>query len=294
MCLRYGSPAKYANFVRAWLHYRRSSPIISTMPVFLKVEISRKCDVHCKYCPAKKQDVFYPLDLYKGLIDRLKKHLFLVSLHDIGEPLQNANVSEYIRYAHANRIGVALSSSLSLQKPDDFWKELVSSAPDRLVVAIDGTTQQVYEQYRTHGDLQLALSNLGKILDYRKRFGVKICIEWQMIDLPWNRCQQQAARKMANELGCDQFRLIKEVTVQRSKYQQEAVPRQRGCPLPYLILIVNAYDQVKPCYKFYNEHMFLGNLHQDGFEQVWNGDQIGMIRNKQAIRSRIICKTCRE
>jgi radical SAM protein with 4Fe4S-binding SPASM domain len=231
---------------------------------------------------------------YQELIDRLKNYIFMVSLYDIGEPLENEDVIEYIKYAHMKKVGTVISSSLSINKTDEFWKELVLSGIDHIVVAIDGTSEEVYKKYKTNGNLNLVLSNLEKILYYKAMYAKKVFIEWQMIDLPWNKEEQGTAKKMAGDMGCDKFRLITEAMWSRLKYRQQRYIRNHNCLLPYIIFIVTAYNKVRPCYKIYNEDMIVGDLDDHTFDEIWNSDEIATIRDKKRIRDRIGCKTCRE
>jgi len=60
-----------------------------------------------------------------------------------------------------------------------------------MIVSVDGITMKVYNQYRTHGDLNLVLSNHKKIQEYREKHKNNLVIEWQMIDLPWNKHEQK-------------------------------------------------------------------------------------------------------
>lgn len=267
---------------------------ISTMPVFLKCEISRECFVCCKYCPEKKESVFYPFKQYKYLIDKLRDYIFLVSLYDIGEPLHNEILIEYIKYAHSHNIGTIISTSLSVNKPDDFWRDLVLSGLDYIIVAIDGVSELVYKKYRTQGDFNLVFANLRKLLDYKAALQSKLIIEWQMLNLPWNKEEQRIASKMAKDIGCDKFRIIKEVVLIRNKYKKENIIRKRNCLLPYIIFIVNAYNQVIPCYKIYNSEMIVGNLYDNDFEEIWNNEEMAKIRDKKRIKCRVHCNTCQE
>jgi hypothetical protein len=118
IALKYGTMKKFANLGNAYLHYLKGSHKIPTMPAFLKIEVSRCCYVRCKYCYEEKAEIFYPFPLYKTLIDKLKNYIFGVSLYDIGEPLCNENVIDYIRYAHLQRLGTIISTYLSVKKPD--------------------------------------------------------------------------------------------------------------------------------------------------------------------------------
>ncbi|MGP8050606.1 MAG: radical SAM/SPASM domain-containing protein [Desulfobaccales bacterium] len=292
--LRYGSVKKYVNCCVAFLNYLIGKSRIGTMPALLKCEISRECFVFCKYCTAKKESVFYPFTLYKDLIDKVKDYIFLVSLYDIGEPLLNERLIEYIQYAHSRNIGTIISTSLSVNKPDDFWRDLVLSALDYIIIAIDGVSEGVYKKYRTQGDINLVFANLRKLVYYKSALHSKLNIEWQMLDLPWNKAEQSLASKMAKDMGCDKFRIIDEAVQIRKKYKEENIIRKRNCLLPYLIFIVNAYNQVNPCYKIYNSEMTVGNLNDNNFEEIWNNGEMANIRDKKRIIKRVHCNNCQE
>jgi MoaA/NifB/PqqE/SkfB family radical SAM enzyme len=292
---RYGTTRKLVNLTRAYCHYLKGSAHIPTMPAFLKVEISRKCDVHCKFCDSKKADQFYPLGKYQELIDRFQHYVFEVVLHDVGDPLHNEEVVKYIAYAHARRIGTMLSSSLSICKSDQFWESLATSGLDRIVVAIDGLTKDVYNQYRTYGDLDLVMANLKTLLACRARHRTGLIVEWQMLDLPWNRHEQAPAKAAAKALGCDAFRLIPEASQERTDSFADGRVRKTNCLLPYIIFIVDAFGNIKRCYKNRpGDPMTIGSLRDNSFEEIWNGDEIAQIRDKKRIRHRYPCSVCLE
>ena len=217
-----------------------------------------------------------------------------MSLYDIGEPLENPDVLDYVRYACDRRMGTSISSTLSVHRPDAFWRDLAGSGLSRLIVAVDGTTSEVHCQYRTNADLDLAMSNLRQIVACRKSLGKGPVIEWQMLDLPDNKHEQADARAIAARMGCDQFRLIPEVTVPRSLYEQEGVIRDRNCLLPYVMLIVNAHNDVRPCCNLYTQPMVVGTLNENTFEEIWNGEEMARIRDVDRIKHRPGCMTCQE
>jgi len=294
LAVRYGSLRKLLNAVRAWIHYLAGSQRVGSRPCFLKVEISRKCDVNCRYCTVPKDDRFFPWDRYRDLIDALAADLFGVSLYDIGEPLTHPDVLRYIRYAHERRVGTVISTSLSVRRPESFWEQLVCSGLDRMIVAVDGVTADVYRQYRRNGNFALVMDNLQTVLQLRRRHKSPLHIEWQMLDLPWNRRQQDIAGYTARRMGCDSFRIIPESVRRRSRYARQPVQRKRNCLLPFVVFIVDAYGRVRPCYKIYSADQYVGDLNVQSLQAVWNGDAIGRIRDKRLIRERPGCRTCRE
>ncbi|MBN1252357.1 MAG: SPASM domain-containing protein [Bacteroidales bacterium] len=218
----------------------------------------------------------------------------MVSLYEIGEPLENEKVIDYIKYTKSNKIGTIISSNLSIEKSDEFWEKLVESGLDRIIVSIDGITPEIYNKYRRNGNLKLVYENLNKILYYKKISDSKLLIEWQMIDFPWNKCEQVEAKEYALNIGCNEFRIIEEVTKVRLNYKNTLFVRKRNCIMPYFTFNVTAYNTVRPCTKIYNEPMIIGDLNINSFQDIWNSDAICEIRDKKKIKNRIGCKTCIE
>jgi radical SAM protein with 4Fe4S-binding SPASM domain len=315
--LLYGSFRKYVNLVKAYVAYLHGSTKISSMPAFLKVEICRYCEVNCLYCypirensPYPQESLLYPLESYKQLVDQFKDSIFLISLYDIGEPLHNPQVLDYIHYAHQHRVGTAISSSLSVEREDRFWRDLVTSGLDHLVVAIDGTSQEVYNRYRRNGQFDLVMSNLKKLLAFKKETNSRLFIEWQMIDFTWNRSEQREAEKMAYQLGCNLFRLIPDLSVPHygrrpsrreslavgttSPLTEKSAIRDRNCVLAYILFFVTYHNDVRLCYKVYHHDMRIGNLTDNSFSDIWNGNEIARVRDPKQICAREGCRTCWE
>ncbi len=292
--VRYGTVRKYVNLAWAYTAYLWGRSKVSSQPAFLKVEICRYCELNCLYCYPSKAPLLYPLDGYKQLIDKFKDCIFSVSLYDIGEPLHNPRVIDYIRYAHQNKVGTVISSSLSFERDDDFWAGMVTSGLDYLIVAIDGVTPKVYNRYRRNGQLDLVMSNLKKILSFRNRADARLFIEWQMIDFDWNRSEQRKAEEMACQLGCNRFRIIAEANERRKTYDEESGIRNRNCLLPYILLNVTANNDMRLCYKIYHHDMTIGNLSDYTFAEIWNGSEIARVRDRKQIGNREGCQKCRE
>lgn len=264
------------------------------MPLFLKVELSRYCTVECLYCFPAKNCRFYPLEQFKSLVDDFDQYIFITQLYEIGEPLHHPDILECINYAHSKGLGTVISTSLSLKKPDSFWNDLVTSGLDKLIVAIDGTTESTYKKYRTHGNLILVMDNLRKILQFKKQQCSSLFIEWQMIDFPWNRGEQKSARKVALALGCNDFQIIQDAHELRGAAIEKQKVRNNNCIWPYVLLLINVYNDVIPCFKPAYHSGILGNLSTATFSEIWNGEEIRRIRSRILIKSCHGCRICSE
>ena len=170
----------------------------------------------------------------------------------------------------------------------------MASGLDRLIVAIDGTTAETYNLYRTNGNFQLVMENFTKILEYRKLQDSHLHIEWQMIDFPWNRCEQETARELARALGCDDFQIIADTSEQRRPLETCPPSHRNRCLWAYVLLLVNVYEDVIPCFKPGCQPGVLGNLNELSFHEIWNGEEIRRIRSNKLINSRTGCMTCME
>jgi len=61
-----------------------------------------------------------------------------------GEPLINKNLANLINYAHKAKIFTSTSTNAQLLNSDKA-REIVLSGLDKLIISIDGSTQEVYE-----------------------------------------------------------------------------------------------------------------------------------------------------
>jgi radical SAM protein with 4Fe4S-binding SPASM domain len=289
--LKYMTFPKMINLMKSLYYWKTEREIINTAPAFLRVEISRKCSIDCLYCFQTKEDIFFPLDNFKKLVDKFKKYLLVVSLYEIGEPLENKDIVKYIEYVKSNKIGTIISTNLSVERDDNFWEDLVNSGLDRIIVAIDGITSETYNKYRRNGDLKLVIQNLKKIIYYNKVNNKNLEIEWQMVDFDWNKSEQAKAETYAYKLGCDEFRLIPNAYRKRLWKDRQEI-RKTNCIHPYISLLVNAYNKVRPCPVVYNVDVEIGDLNKESVDQVWNGNEVRRIRNSKKIQHREGCKTC--
>ena len=52
--------------------------------------------------------------------------------------------------------------------------------------------------------------------------------------------------------------------------------RYSSCPVPWNDVDIMATGEVAPCHVFYD--LVTGNLHEQSFEEIWNGEKYGKFR----------------
>src|SRR5206468_3932305 len=101
-------------------------------------------------------------------------------------------------------ISTVVCTNFSLPFDEARAERLVRSGLKLLGVSIDGSRQDVYEQYRVHGDLDLVTRNCRLVTEAKRRLGSATPrMIWTYHVFAHNRDDVEAARARAHELGMD-------------------------------------------------------------------------------------------
>ena len=91
-------------------------------------------------------------NFFKDTIDQLHKDLWYLVFYFQGEPYLNPSFLDMVKYASQKKVYTATSTNAHYLN-DENAKRTIESGLDRLIISIDGTTQEVYQQYRVGGQL---------------------------------------------------------------------------------------------------------------------------------------------
>ncbi len=150
-------------------------------PSFLSFEPTNYCNLKCPACPSGAGKLTRPkgyadLDFFKKIIDDNKKHLINLILHFQGEPLMHKNLAEMIAYAHKNKIRTEFSTNANLLA--DKTLEITNAKPDKIIISLDGITQETYNKYRVNGDIEKVYESLKSLSKIQKKHRPKIELQF--------------------------------------------------------------------------------------------------------------------
>ncbi|MGB0523633.1 MAG: radical SAM/SPASM domain-containing protein [Flammeovirgaceae bacterium] len=253
---------------------------------------------------------------FKKTIDELADTLTYLIFYFQGEPFLNTSFLKQVKYASEKKIYTATSTNAHYLK-DHVAKKTVESGLDRLIISIDGTTQDVYQQYRVGGKLEKVIEGTKNIMKWKKELKSKTPhVIFQFLVVRPNEHQIQDVYKLAEELGVDEVGLK---TAQIYDYEQ-------GSPLIPTIdkysrykkqadgsyTIKNALDhscwkmwhscvitwdgKVVPCCFDKDAHFQLGDMSETSFKELWYSKAYNRFRSLLLdSRSNIeMCKNCSE
>ena len=93
-----------------------------------------------------------PLPLWHRILSEVKGTAFVIQFYFQGEPLLNKDLPLMIREAHDAGLYTIVSTNAQAMTPE-LAKALVSAGLDRIIISMDGLTQETYEAYRVGGSL---------------------------------------------------------------------------------------------------------------------------------------------
>jgi MoaA/NifB/PqqE/SkfB family radical SAM enzyme len=132
---------------------------------------------------------------FKQTIDELHRDLLYLIFYFQGEPYLNPDFLTMVKYAHDKGIYTATSTNAHYLT-DEKAKQTVESGLDRLIISIDGTTQDVYQQYRVGGKLDKVLEGARNIVKWKKELKSKTpFIFFQFLVVKHNEHQIEEVKK---------------------------------------------------------------------------------------------------
>jgi MoaA/NifB/PqqE/SkfB family radical SAM enzyme len=228
------TPTKTLNAARALTEMKMGITRVRSLPFVLRVEPCNICNLRCPSCVCgtgrdPRPKGFMSMGDFRHILEE-NRAACLLRIDGMGESTLHSQLPEMIRLAKSYRLSVTLSSNFNTPacaKPEGF----LDSGLDRLVVAIDGATQDTYARYRVGGELGLAVSNLRRLVEARRKLRRRRpVIEVQFIEFDWNREELPVMRRLAREWGADRLTLCApDRTAKEATYNPHR-PRRCGVP----------------------------------------------------------------
>ena len=183
-------------------------PVQWGMPISISFEPTTSCNLRCPECPSGLRAFTRPTgmlqkDFFTDTIDQISKELLYLVFYFQGEPFLNPGFLDMVKYASEKNIYTATSTNAHYLD-DENAKRTIESGLDRLIISIDGTTQDVYQQYRIGGNLDKVLEGTKNIIRWKKELKSKTpFIIFQFLVVKPNEHQVEDVKKLAKETGVD-------------------------------------------------------------------------------------------
>jgi radical SAM protein with 4Fe4S-binding SPASM domain len=313
-----GSKVLGSYYVSKWT----KKPVQWGYPVSISFEPTTSCNLRCPECPSGLRAFTRPTgmlqkDFFTETIDQMSKELLYLIFYFQGEPYLNPSFLDMVKYASQKKIYTATSTNAHYLN-DANAKRTVESGLDRLIISIDGTTQEVYQQYRVGGSLEKVLEGARNIVKWKKELNSKTpFVFFQFLVVKPNEHQIEDIKKVVKEVGLDEVRfktaqvydyendpnnLIPE-NKKFSRYEKNAEGKfefknslNNHCWRLWHATVITWDGLVVPCCFDKDAQHQLGDLKGKPFKEIWNNDQYVNFRRSilQSRKNIDICANCSE
>ena len=297
-------------------------PIQWGFPVSISFEPTTSCNLRCPECPSGLRAFTRPTgmlqkDFFTETIDDLHKELLYLIFYFQGEPYLNTSFLDMVKYASEKGIYTATSTNAHYLT-DEAAKKTVESGLDRLIISIDGTTQEAYKQYRVGGNLDKVLEGAKNIVKWKKELNSKTpFVFFQFLVVKHNEHQIEDIKRIAKEIGVDEVRFksaqvydyendpnqLIPVNEKYSRYKRNADGSFKAknkfanrCWKLWHANVITWDGLVVPCCFDKDAMHRLGNLKNESFKEIWQNDNYKQFRS-ELMKSRKnidICANCSE
>ncbi len=291
------------------------------LPLTLNFEPTTSCNLRCPECPSGLRSFTRPTGMldekfFQRTIDELCDTLIYLTFYFQGEPYLNPDFLNMVKYASQKNI-YTFTSTNAHYLDDENSRKTIESGLDKLIISIDGTTQDVYQQYRVGGQLNKVLEGTKNIIAWKRKLKSKTpYIIFQFLVVKPNEHQIEDAKRLTKELGVDE---IKFKTAQLNDFENgnELMPtnqkysryRESGggkfsiknkllnqCWRMWSGSVITWDGKVVPCCFDKDAQHRLGDVKQKTFKEIWNSEEYNNFRSS-ILKSRKeidICQNCTE
>lgn len=316
---------RFFNLISLRLSYTISKivkrPMHFGLPFAASIEPTTACNLGCPECPSGLKQFTratgkIDTDFHEQILREIHPTVFYINYYFQGEPFLHPQFLALIR--QAKRYNIYTSTSTNAHFIDDKKaEEIVTSKLDRLIISIDGATQETYENYRIHGQLHKVIEGTKNIVQAKKRLNSSTPhIIFQMLIVKPNEHEMNAVRELGEQLGVDEVRYksaqfynyesgnpLMPDSIEFSRYKKQADGSYKlkyklgnKCWRMWSSTVLTWDGKIVPCCFDKDAKHIVGDVRNQPFLSVWKGSKLNafraqLIKNRKSID---ICTNCSE
>ena len=303
-----------------WWSYLITKPCIRAVPVSYSIEPLNYCNLRCPECFVGNGELTRPKQIlevanFQKIINQLPSETSYLTLYFQGEPLLHPEFAELVRIAKKRNIFTSTSTNGHFLASREKAREIVQSGLNRLIISLDGTTQEIYEKYRQNGNFQKVIDGIRNVVEIKKELkSATPFVEVQFLVMRHNEHQISDIKLLSKFLKINKLTLKSaqiydftngsELMPENKKYcryqkQKDGSFRIKGrqynrCWRQWSSAVITCNGDLVPCCFDKNANYVFGNLFEKPLKEIWRNEKARNFR--QAILSNRknmdICNNC--
>lgn len=305
----------YANYALSLFGLVR----ITHMPTFVSVEPAAICQLKCPECPVGQnhkspisnlQSPIMSRSVWERTLSETAKTAFTVQFYFQGEPLLNKDLPQMIREAHEAGLYTIVSTNAQAMTRE-MAEQLVLAGLNRIIISMDGLTEESYNAYRVGGSLEKTKAALRFLREAKERQKGRTTIELQCLRLKTNEHEWSAFKQQYKALGADKLvfktaqlydykdghplmpskaKYCRYVQREDGKYHRRKLGK--GCFRVWSGAVITTTGEVLPCCYDKAHNFAYGNIMNERLHALFANEKAMAFRKAAMSEQPQICQEC--
>lgn len=283
----------------------RKKLILSQPPYFVNLEPTGFCNLRCTVCSYQQNrgNGYMELDLVRRAIeDAAGFGISQIRFFLAGEPLFHPHLDEMIELARQRGMLTQVHTNATILDEKRALK-LLDSGLDSISFSFDGENAEDYEAIRVGSQFESTLANIIRFLELKKERGQRNpFVTFQVIKpyekgLPFMPTLTEEFKYRFDGLPIDRFLVLYPFAWPGQATQGFVRPIGKKiypCPVLWQSLSVGWDGKILGCCGDLNGMVVLGDVRNDLFRDVWNGNQIMEMRRLHVLKKHRTIPLCSE
>lgn len=249
-------------------------------------------------------------EVWKRVLAQIRETAHTIQFYFQGEPLLNPDLPQMVREAHEAGLYTITSTNAQALTPA-MAEALIHAGLDRIIVSMDGLTDESYNAYRIGGSLEKTKAALRYLREAKERLHGRTTIELQCLRLRTNEQEWAAFKRVYKQLGADKLVLktaqlydytdghpLMPSDARYSRYTKGAdglFHRKKlghGCLRVWSGVVITTNGDVLPCC-YDKAHSFTyGNITTQPLAQLFANERALAFRKAAINEQPTICQEC--
>jgi radical SAM protein with 4Fe4S-binding SPASM domain len=256
------------------------------------------------------------LPTFTKLIDQAAPYLHSLTLYFQGEPFLHPHITDMFRYSVSRGIFTATSTNAHFLNAETAART-VRSGLHKIIISIDGASEQTYKTYRVGGQLQKVIDGTAELIrQKREQKSNTPHVIWQFVAFRHNENEVTEIRRMASDIGVDEVTIktaqvydlekdheILPLNQKLSRYKKDSSgkyaidnPLVNSCWRMWQGCVVTWDGKVVPCCFDKDATYQVGDLNQLSLSDIWHSEvyhdfRASLLRSRKDIA---MCANCSE
>ena len=289
-------------------------------PKDIYIEPTNICNLQCSFCfhannAMRRKKGTMTFKTFKRLVDDVKSFKPNLVLHHSGESFVHKELFDFIRYAKKAGLRVSLTTNGTLVDKNDF--EILDTGIDGINISLAGVDKEDYANVRPGTEFDTLMENITALAKNKLKRNLATKLTINVVETKFNRPKIPLFKKRIESINGIDGVIVRRLmdwggTLDISKlhitpfWRSWAMYANKYFKLATKGTLCEAINDggailwngtVVPCCIDFNGTMTLGNINEQKFLDIWNGEKSNqirkMLRSVENTKKHPTCGPCR-